>query len=554
MKKYILILVCAAFLVSCNQNLLDVVQYGVESIDTYYAEADDNEALNLAATLYRSTFDYTSVDYMARMAEFGDEVTSWPRDETTWCHCNSENMNAQNHPMNSFFQYYYQLVYRCNMIIENLPEDSEVKKLVIGSAYYFRAWAYVNLIRGWGTPPLVDHVLAADELQPANGKPEDLWNFVFVSLEEAIKRLPAKKSLGGEFQDVAGYVSKQGAQGLLGKAYLLSGDYTKAESTLKEIINSGLYKLNPDIAALWRPKADWCDEYLWEWNVADNDDANMMTEGASDRRLYFSWASEMTMPGTAWRQGKTQWGYMHAVTRNMANFLYDRGEYGKPRWMATVWDYSQLLQKWEELEGDSIETADSESGLMWLQKGSPVVGCSGLFRSKFYIYKEDLFESMPRGSTTQYSKANWPGMRYAEVLLLYAEAVAGHDSDGLGLKGLNDIRERAGLNKLSSYTLQDVKDEKRAELFCENERYYDLIRWGDAPTVLVNRYPEQYSFYGYVEGTDPHITGREAWSKYNITVEKVTDNHDFIVGRDECFPFPYTEIQQNPNLKQNPGW
>ena len=69
-----------------------------------------------------------------------------------------------------------------------------------------------------------------------------------------------------------------------------------------------------------------------------------------------------------------------------------------------------------------------------------------------------------------YSKANYPGMRYAEVLLLYAEPLLGTSSESAGLAALNEVVQRAGLDALGTYTLQTVKDEKRAELWGEGER------------------------------------------------------------------------------------
>jgi len=77
-------------------------------------------------------------------------------------------------------------------------------------------------------------------------------------------------------------------------------------------------------------------------------------------------------------------------------------------------------------------------------------------------------------------------MRYAEVLLMYAEACAQTGDDGSGLAALNKVQARVGAPQ-TALTLQNVKDEKRFELSFENERFADLVRWGDAATVYAGK-------------------------------------------------------------------
>ena len=135
-------------------------------------------------------------------------------------------------------------------------------------------------------------------------------------------------------------------------------------------------------------------------------------------------------------------------------------------------------------------------------------------------------------------------LRYAEVLLLYAEAkfLVDGDADGSGLKALNEVRERAQIPPVAKLDYQTIKDERRAELFCEQERYFDLVRWGDAAAALANKGKTNYIFHGYKPGTTEWdveaVAGSgKGWSdKYNL------------------LPFPYEQISANPNLKQNPGW
>jgi hypothetical protein len=142
----------------------------------------------------------------------------------------------------------------------------------------------------------------------------------------------------------------------------------------------------------------------------------------------------------------------------------------------------------------------------------------------------------------KYSRANRVYLRYAEVLLLYAETrfLLG-DTTGPGLNALNQVRQRDELAPISALTLQAIKDERRAELYSEPERFFDLLRWGDAPTVLKDEGKKLYTLMAIDANGDPVVTAidgpGQGWQeKYWF------------------FPYPQAQIEANPNLHQNPGW
>lgn len=528
MKKIILIvavLISSILLNSCNQGLLDVPQHGSLSVDTYYANASDPQASQLIASIYSQV--YTGFLWNGMLNTMSDDATSG---------FSNVNVTAANNQGNDYFTKLFRINYLCNLIIEKLPSNSDVKKQVIGEAYFWRAWAYSYLIRMWGTPPLVDHVLNSTELTPANGSPDKLWNYVESSLNEAIKLLPEKTALGQQ-RTIGGRVTKGSAYALLGKVQLVEGHYPAAITTLETVMNSGKYALIPNFRDLYHRAADFSDEYIWEFNMDDADQANFVNEGDNRAVQTLNWRTEnVTVPG-----GLTVQGYGGAdLNKNFYDFMVARGEKGKPRYLGTIWDYEDIQNRFIEL---GLATTKAGAISEFWNTVPVMSNCQGYFRIKMVPWLDDLYNYDV--VQTIHTKVNWPGMRYSELLLIYAEACKQSGSKNAeGLAALNQVRQRAGLPALASYVLQDIKDEKRAELAFENERYLDLIRWGDAPSVLANRGSFIYNFDGYIAGT----------TNYHVTVTPVQNATGFKAGRDELFPFPYNERLLNPNLAQNPGW
>jgi hypothetical protein len=128
-------------------------------------------------------------------------------------------------------------------------------------------------------------------------------------------------------------------------------------------------------------------------------------------------------------------------------------------------------------------------------------------------------------------------MRYAEVLLLAAEAHLNGGDAGKAANYVNQIRTRAKLSTLSSVTMDDVKMEKRLELCDEGCRYQDLIRWGEAASVLGQQGKEIMGF----NGTQSNVAFSN--TSYGFKAEK----HNLL-------PIPGREILLNDNITQNPGW
>ena len=478
-KIFITLLTAGSLLSSCQKQILDVDQLDVINLEQYYSNLTDPKAESLIASVYKTAYGVTNNNWYNMMHGYTDDCVGGGGFATA--------LNSSNHTSSSFYTTLYYLNYECNLIIENMSEDSAVKKQVMGEAYFWRAW---------------------------------------------------EKTALGEQRSIGGRVTKGSALALWGKAQVYQSKWGEAAATLKQIIDGGKYDLSPDFTQLYHMAADFSDEYMWEWNSDDNASASTFTNEGDDRGIRMQWNnSYVVVPGGIQERGGTN----GEMGKEFYQFLVDRGEKGKPRQMGTVWSYEDVLQRFVDL---GLASSLAEAPSAFWKSTAMMPTNEGYFRSKMLIWQEEVFDGWTWLDDMR-TKNNWPGMRYADVLLLYAEAcVNGGGSTADGLIALNKVRTRAGLSMLGSYTMQDVKDERRAEFSYEGERYNDLIRWGDASTVLGSGNKQTLSFYGYKSGT----------TNYDVTAVDNPNSTGFTVGKNELFPFPYDELVLNTNLKQNPGW
>lgn len=167
----------------------------------------------------------------------------------------------------------YKVIYAANIVLQYVGDDSEVKLRARAEAKVFRAMSYIELISLWGTPPLVDHPLKANEYSQANGNTEALWALVNQDLTEAVNsgNLEEKTSL----DNFTYRITKQFAQALLGKAYVFQKNYGAAVTVLDEVINSGKYDLYSDYENIQTTKGEANCESLFESNYVY--DANNVT-------------------------------------------------------------------------------------------------------------------------------------------------------------------------------------------------------------------------------------------------------------------------------------
>lgn len=559
MKKIFVIFLAAAvaagIFTSCNQDLLEIEQKGVMNTDSFYANADDEDAESLIAPVYRTMWTgiYGTSMYLGVILEDGDHLCgggSYSDGGTSrysyyWCMTPSGG-----HPVTLYTQI-YRAIYWANMIVEKLDntEGSAVKSRVIAEAKFLRAMALMQGIQAFGTPPFMSSVEIEN---PANGDPAEMWAWIEDNFNEAAAALPSKASKAGQ-EAIGGRATKEAALAYLGKAQLLQGKYSEASTTLQKVKSSELYGLESDFSIISKAASDWSEENIFEYN-AYNDPTTYSTQGDMRCMYLHTRSSFCNVAGDGWGTG---WGFGNP-SLEFVEFMkeHDAASDGySSRFNATMVSYNDY------------QAINGANGLAV----SPWIDNVGYIGRKFYFWKSDLIEgsgdAAPRNARWH---KNWVYMRYSEVLLDIAEAEAWQGkTSGIGLECLNLVRERAGLSALSALSQDAVKDERRAELWGENgDRFYSLVRWGDAASVLKEVGKYRYEFYAPTRSTEvdanadyPVVSSKaegEATGRKTFIVKYLDPIYGstagFKVGKDELWPFPESEILINPNLTQNPNW
>lgn len=526
---------------SCMSNL-EIPQKSVLSTDDYYKNATAEEAEALIASVYKLYWggrDVTCVNGIEKILFLNslddDHYTgggSFADATNQYQAAGDYNVTSNDFAMKIVYKGIYSVIFHCNLILEKIPETTDPAiNRVKAEANFLRALAMFDAVRWWGTPPLVDHLLTPGEYYMSNTPTDVTIRWVLERMKEAADALPAISGKGQQ-QAFGARISKHAALAYRGKVGLWYGQkfndpavIAEAVEDLKTVVNSGLYGLVQDMFVIERPSGDWCEEYLFEHNAAEED--GYPGDPQSDLRVCWTgWPSNITIP----KDIAGGWGW-NAVSKEFGEFLAaHEGGVEKPRFKSTIHTYDQVVAM-EYAEG--VTPGAISSG---------ICHNAGYFTFRGVAFTEDCYDVPP--PFWKWSSANNPMLRYAEVLLLYAEAkfLKDGDADGTGLKALNEVRTRAQIPELSSMTYQDIKDERRAELFTEQERYFDLVRWGDAATALKDKGKVYYQFFGYKPGTTEWDV-REVQGKGNGWQPKY-----------ELLPFPYEQIAANPNLKQNPSW
>lgn len=387
-------------------------------------------------------------------------------------------------------------ILRCNLVLKNVPLSpiSEgLKNRILGEAHFLRAHYYFILVRLFGDVPLITEPQTPDDdLRPARTDKAKVYELIINDLNEAINLLPEQSTYSGADR---GRAATGSAVGMLAKVYLTLGNYEQTVSLCQQVTGMG-YLLNEDYSDNFDPTNKNSAESLFEVQYGGKTGFSFW-----DNENQASWVSTFTGPRNSdFVAGGYGWNQPVSEFVNQ----YEAGDVRKDKTLLYI-------------GGPPFDQREYEASF----------STTGFNLRKFLV---------PKSISPDYdtNPANWPVLRYSDVLLMEAEALcelnhldkAQAPAGSINSGGpLNRVRKRAGLadvQGLSQAALREViRKERRIELAFEGSRWFDLIRYDNG----------QYAadFFNNV--------GRTNFAAKHLLL-----------------PIPQKEIDANPNLTQNPGY
>lgn len=464
-------LATVAMIAGCSDELDQPIPGSLPAEGFYKTDKDAHYAMyavyDALSNLYNS--DWASM-YLLKVMPGDDSNAGGGNDNDQAPYQQLDNFihDSQNPHMEAVWNRAYSGIYRANQVINLTAGETDVQKVLIAEAKVIRAYLYLDLVSLWGDVPLVTEAVQVSDFRTTGRASKTLvYGQIEQDLTDAIPVLPLKSELDAtnKFR-----VTKGTAQALLGKAYLYQQAWPSAVDAFEDIIGSGEYDLEKSVSAAFSYQGEFGKESVFELSYVNtqkydwgnfpwgrNIESNIIVQLMGPRGENYTQA-----PGDTLTAG---WGF-NTPTQKIYDAFVDAGD--NTRRLETLWSE-------EELEDRGGEWKDEA----WDYEG-------------FVRRKYGSFASMTAGPITELNyTTNWKLVRYADVLLMAAEANYRNGDEDKAREYLNDVRQRPGtnlpeVNATGEALFQAIVTERFLELAFEGHRYVDLVRWGLAATELAD--------------------------------------------------------------------
>ena len=445
--------------------------------------------------------------------------------------------NSDNEILLGYYRAQWQGIQRANLAIDEIPttrietEGTEAEKQAkyrdryLGEAYFLRGYYYFRLARMFGGMPLIDYVIkSSNQWAQTRSTMDETLNFAIEDFKRAENLLWEKDKYSNE---ELGRATKGAAQAMLLKANLYRADYlrnagkeTEAQKFFaeaakwgKEVIKSNQYSLWPNYLDNFRLANENGRESVFEIQYTEEATSDYGGEGYTRGTM-----TTILQRSRSSAFGEAGWGY-DRPTQN----LYNEYEADDARRDETI-----LIPTDKQIETPAQEIYCGDR----------------MLNRKYAMYNDGTNGGIYKLAHATRSPKNNIQIRYADVLLMYAEACCESGDLTSAKSALKEVRDRAGLSQFpykaviqgQTVTFNDNQDdlrkairhERRVELAMEGHRWFDITRWGIAKETM-----------------DTYMAGetKEAKELYGT----------FQKGKHELFPIPSKEIDLS-GIEQNPNW
>jgi len=570
-------------LAGCNESFLDLKPIATETEDTFYTTIEAVDFTVTAAYSRITLLNYDVTTVLTGQVGSDDVETGGANaaDGANW-----KLIEQFVHtPGQGDFEFPWMVNYKgirfANTALKYLPNFLEshpaLARQRIAECKFLLAFYHFQLLQFYGGVPIADRVLSPSDFTMGRNSIAEVLHFIQKNLQEAIPDLKTRSQLG---MNEVGRASKGAAQTLLAKAYLFESSYAKyhkgderfagctekfalAAQAAEEVIASNEYRLigidGERYKSWWAmtvdpvPADSTVGGFRWMfstdgdnsaegvWEAQNAMDGRGWAQGTGNGLVIFTTCRWNTVVTSGWDQG---WGfntgslYLQRAFRNADNRytslspenMEQTGQYADPRFATTMGLEGDLMVVREPYNADGrLRTAG-----MTLHNVPTGSAC------RKYECHPDEFQLNRMKSGNESGPINWRLIRYAETILIAAEAHLENGNAARALELVNMIRTRARNSNnnpdvtnhvypknLSGITFEDVVHERRLELALEHHRFHDLVRWN-----LCGR---------FVNG---------------ITLELLPgQNIIFDPAKHFFFPIPAKQVQLSEgNLVQYPGW
>lgn len=522
MKKIIIfsILLSMLAMTACQDSLLDVENKNTISSGNFWkTEADVEKGLIAVYSMFYRQGTWTRNIYtqMNGMADDGVSYAGWTElneySKFIFTNYNFAECNTK------IWHEHYVAISRANQVLDNVDNvtfsSEEHKNDIIGQAKWLRAFYYFYVAALWENVPLVEHTSSAAD-RPQQASYDQVLTFIENDLEDAVTKLPATRDDNNKARPTKG-----AAYALLAKTYAQHHKWEEARRCLEWLVDGegkNYYSLCTNYGDNFSNKTEDNPEAIYEIHFSLVNKVGFdQTDNYLDPNAEVGTQIEENQgpPGIGWNNIEAcRWLVNYYKREKTTDSKND------PRLFYTLW-YDQAGQDYPEFGNQTIY------GKPW----------DNSWGSRCFIKKYST-DAVP---LYYWNDNNFRSLRYADMLLLYAEALneLSATPPAKAIECVNRVRRRAGLPNIENSTYYDgatittnkeafrehLKIERGLELSLECVRWLDLKRWGIDDANTLNE-----------------LKSRDA------------DFDNFVIGKSIRMPIPQTDVDNNPNLNQNPNY